>query len=128
MGASGDFTVAMWPLCATMCPVAPRGGPPTVFTKKLWPHIWAATVPWACLTTSLLTNPLDLLRARVQVQRLSIPETVRLLWQAEGRGVFSKGLTARMTSSCIYSLAVIFGYETVKKMAVLPQYRESVLW
>jgi len=94
------------------------------------PHtgVQCAAALLAGCTTSLLTNPLDLLRARVQVQRLSIPETVRLLWQAEGRGVFSKGLTARMTSSCIYSLAVIFGYETVKKMAVLPQYRDSVLW
>jgi len=87
----------------------------------------AAAVLAGC-TTSVLTNPLDLLRARVQVQRLSIPETWRVLWQTEGRRVFSKGLTARMTSSCIYSLAVIFGYETVKKMSVLPHYKDSVAW
>merc|ERR1719481_2352023 len=80
------------------------------------------------VTTSVLTNPLDLVRARVQVQRRSIPDTCRLLWQLEGSAVFTKGLTARMSSSCIYSLAVIFGYETVKKMSVLPQYRDSVLW
>lgn len=79
-------------------------------------------------TTSLLTNPLDLVRARVQVQRRTIPDTVRILWAQEGTNVFKKGLTARMTSSCIYSLAVIFGYETVKKMCVLPEYKSSVLW
>jgi len=79
-------------------------------------------------TTSLLTNPLDLVRTRVQVQRRTIPETVRLLWQTERFNIFKKGLTARMTSSCIYSLAVIFGYETVKKMAVLPEYQASVAW
>lgn len=87
----------------------------------------AAAVLSGC-TTSLLTNPLDLVRARVQVQRRTIPETVKLLWEAERFNVFSKGLTARMTSSCIYSLAVIFGYETVKKMSVLPEYKASVLW
>jgi solute carrier family 25 protein 44 len=79
-------------------------------------------------TTSVLTNPLDLVRTRVQVHRRTIPETVRVLWAHEQLGIFSKGLTARMASSCIYSLAVIFGYETVKKMSVLPEYKQSVLW
>jgi len=79
-------------------------------------------------TTSIITNPLDLVRARVQVQRRSIPDTVRFLYVNEGASVFTKGLTARMTSSSIYSLAVIFGYETVKKMSVLPQYRGDVQW
>jgi len=79
-------------------------------------------------TTSLITNPLDLVRTRVQVQRRTIPETIRVLWRAERFNIFKKGLTARMTSSCIYSLAVIFGYETVKKMSVLPQYKASVAW
>jgi len=79
-------------------------------------------------TTSLLTNPLDLVRTRVQVQRRTIPDTVKLLWKTEGFNIFKKGLTARMTSSCIYSLAVIFGYETVKKMSVLPEYQASVAW
>lgn len=79
-------------------------------------------------TTSLLTNPLDLIRTRVQVQRRTIPDTIRVLWETEGVNIFKKGLTARMTSSSIYSLAVIFGYETVKKMSVLPQYQGCVAW
>ena len=79
-------------------------------------------------TTSLITNPLDLIRTRVQVQRKTIPDTIRVLWEAERFNIFKKGLTARMSSSCIYSLAVIFGYETVKKMSVLPQYKSSVAW
>jgi len=79
-------------------------------------------------TTSLLTNPLDLIRTRVQVQRRTIPDTIKVLWETERFNIFKKGLTARMTSSCIYSLAVIFGYETVKKMSVLPQYKSSVAW
>jgi len=79
-------------------------------------------------TTAVITNPLDLIRTRVQVQRNSIPDTIRILWEQEGANIFLKGLTARMTSSCIYSLAVIFGYETVKKLCVLPEYKASVLW
>jgi len=79
-------------------------------------------------TTSLITNPLDLIRTRVQVQRKSIPDTIKVLWETERFNIFKKGLTARMSSSCIYSLAVIFGYETVKKMSVLPQYKNNVAW
>lgn len=79
-------------------------------------------------TTSILTNPLDLIRARVQVQRRTIPNTIRFLYANEGRNIFTKGLTARMTASSIYSLAVILGYESVKKMSVLPQYEQSVQW
>ena len=76
----------------------------------------------------ILTNPLDLVRTRVQVQRRPIPETIRHLWQSEGLNVFSKGLTARMTSSIIYSVAIIFGYETVKKWSVYDELKSKVKW
>jgi len=52
--------------------------------------------------SSLLTNPLDLVRARVQVNRRPIPEIARQLWQQEGCNIFTKGLTARMSSSVLY--------------------------
>ena len=64
----------------------------------------------------------------LQVQQRTIPDTLRILWEQEGVNIFKKGLTARMTSSCIYSVAIIFGYETVKKACVLPEYKERVLW
>lgn len=76
----------------------------------------------------LITNPLDLIRARVQVQRRTIPETVRSLWATEGMGIFTKGLTARMTSSVIYSMAIIFGYETVKRWSVHEEYKSQIKW
>lgn len=76
----------------------------------------------------LITNPLDLVRTRVQVQRRTIPETIRWLWATERFGVFTKGLTARMTSSMIYSVAIIFGYETVKRWSVHEEYKERVKW
>jgi len=79
-------------------------------------------------TTSVITNPLDLVRTRVQVQRKTIPETMRILWEQERLNIFRKGLTARMMTSSLYSLAVIFGYETVKKFSVYPEYEASILW
>jgi solute carrier family 25 protein 44 len=94
------------------------------------PHIalqCAAAMSAGC-SSCILTNPLDLVRTRVQVQRLPILATVRLLWETERFNVFSKGLTARMTSSVIYSLAIILGYETVKRWSVHEQYKDLVKW
>eukprot|EP00096_Caligus_rogercresseyi_P004562 TRINITY_DN18896_c0_g1_i1.p1 TRINITY_DN18896_c0_g1~~TRINITY_DN18896_c0_g1_i1.p1 ORF type:complete len:339 (+),score=113.37 TRINITY_DN18896_c0_g1_i1:247-1263(+) len=79
-------------------------------------------------SSSVITNPLDLVRARVQIQRTSIPETIAKLWKEEGFGVFAKGLSARMSASVIYSIAVIFGYETVKRFSVYEEYKHRVKW
>ena len=57
--------------------------------------------------SSLLTNPLDLVRARVQVNRRPIPEIARQLWRQEGLNIFTKGLTARMSSSVLYRWALL---------------------
>ena len=78
--------------------------------------------------TAVITNPLDLVRTRVQVQRKPIPETIRWLWETEGVGIFKKGLTARMLASAIYSVCVILGYETVKKYSVYDEYKTKVRW
>ncbi len=75
-----------------------------------------------------ITNPLDLVRTRVQVQRRSLPETARTLWRHERFGIFTKGLTARMTSSVIYSVAIIFGYESVKRWSVHEEYKDRIRW
>ena len=87
----------------------------------------AAAMSAGC-ASCILTNPLDLVRTRVQVQRRPIPETMRLLWQSERFNIFKKGLTARMTSSVIYSVAIIFGYETVKKWSVHEEYKPKLKW
>jgi solute carrier family 25 protein 44 len=79
-------------------------------------------------SSCFLTNPLDLVRTRVQVQRRSIPDTARSLWATERLGIFTKGLTARMTSSVLYSIAIIFGYETVKRWSVYDEYKERIKW
>jgi len=81
------------------------------------------------ITTTTLINPLDIIRARLQVQRLdSIGQTFQILWNEERFGMFTKGLTARIIMSTFYSFSIILGYETVKRMSVKEQYQEHIRW
>jgi len=80
------------------------------------------------VATAIMTNPLDATKTRVQVQRRPFIETFVKLWREERFRIFTKGLSARMTSSTIYSVAIIFGYETVKKWSVLDEYKDKVMW
>lgn len=86
--------------------------------------------PLSSLTSSLLTNPLDVCRTRIQVEqvRRRVLPIMRELWQQEGLNVFTKGLTARLSHSCVYSLFIIFGYETVKRVSLKEEYRGQVRW
>jgi len=79
-------------------------------------------------TTALLTNPLDITRARLQTQgEEGIVGTVRRLWREEGLAMLWKGATARLTHTCIYSAVAIGAYETVKRCSLSDQYRELLL-
>jgi len=81
------------------------------------------------VTTTTLINPLDIIRARLQVQRLdSIGEAFRILWKEERFGTFTKGLSARIIMSTFYSFSIILGYESVKRMSVKEQYRQQIRW
>ncbi|KAF4517006.1 hypothetical protein B566_EDAN009679 [Ephemera danica] len=80
-------------------------------------------------TTTLLTNPLDIVRARLQVQRLgSMSRTFSVLWREERLRIFTKGLSARLVQSAVYSFAVILGYESIKRISVNEEYRPLVRW
>ncbi|CAF3928286.1 unnamed protein product [Rotaria sp. Silwood1] len=76
--------------------------------------------PLSSLTSTMLTNPLDVCRTRIQVeqQRRRMTQIMYELWQEERFHVFTKGLTARLSHSCIYSLLIIFGYETVNRVSL----------
>nr|CAG4634888.1 EOG090X08ST [Alona affinis] len=82
------------------------------------------------LTTTVIINPLDIVRARLQVQQLdSIGQTFRILWREEGlQSMFTKGLTARLMMSVLYSFSIIVGYESVKRFSVKEQYRDQIRW
>lgn len=86
--------------------------------------------PLSSLTSTILTNPFDVCRTRVQVEqeRRHVTQILRELWHDERWKIFTKGLTARMSHSCIYSLFIIFGYETVKRVSLKDEYKDSVRW
>ncbi|XP_023310216.1 solute carrier family 25 member 44 [Anoplophora glabripennis] len=80
-------------------------------------------------TTTILTNPLDVVRARLQVQRIgSMKSAFRDLWVEEGLRMFSKGLSARLIQSATFSFSIIVGYETIKRISVNDEYKEFVKW
>lgn len=55
-------------------------------------------------------------------------ETFRKLRKQEGLKVFTKGLTPRIINNGVYSCLVMLGYETVKKLCVLPEFRDKIVW
>lgn len=80
-------------------------------------------------TTTILTNPLDIVRARLQVQRIeSMRSAFRDLWVEEGFKMFSKGLSARLIQSATFSFSIILGYETIKRISINEEYKEFVHW
>lgn len=80
-------------------------------------------------TTTIITNPLDIVRARLQVQRLdSMKVAFYELWHEEHMRMFVKGLSARLVQSAAFSFSIILGYETIKRVAVNEQYKHMVRW
>ncbi|XP_076029036.1 solute carrier family 25 member 44-like [Oratosquilla oratoria] len=85
--------------------------------------------PLGGITTTLLTNPLDIIRARLQVQRTgSFGHTFNILWTEEKLGIFTKGLSPRLFQTVIFSFMIILGYESVKRFSVSEEYKEEVRW
>lgn len=82
-------------------------------------------------TSAVVTNPLDVIRTRIQVGgSRSITTVTKKLWQEEGTQLFSKGLTARALSMSTSSLLIILGYETVKRLSCkdrTPRTNDSIL-
>lgn len=80
-------------------------------------------------TTTLITNPMDTIRARLQVQRTnSISLAFKSLWQEEGPWMFTKGLSARLLQSVMFSFSIILGYETIKRISIKEEYKDHVKW
>uniref|UniRef100_A0A0R3RFL2 Mitochondrial carrier protein n=1 Tax=Elaeophora elaphi TaxID=1147741 RepID=A0A0R3RFL2_9BILA len=80
------------------------------------------------VVATTLTNPLEILRLRVQVQRATYAATVKTMWFDEKFRIITKGLLPRMINSCIYATATMTIYETLKKVCVLPEYQGRVIW
>ncbi|XP_036399748.1 solute carrier family 25 member 44-like [Megalops cyprinoides] len=95
------------------------------------PHLILQGVagPLAAATASTLTNPMDVVRARVQVEgRTSIIETFKQLLVEEGIWGMTKGLSARIISSTPTAVVMVMGYETLKKLSLRPELVDSRHW
>ncbi|CAG9825339.1 unnamed protein product [Phaedon cochleariae] len=80
-------------------------------------------------STTILTNPLDVVRARLQVERTgSMRYAFKNLWVEEGIGMFTKGLSARLIQSATFSFSIIIGYETIKRISVSEEYKQFIKW
>lgn len=80
-------------------------------------------------TTTIITNPLDIVRARLQVQRLdSMYNALKLLWAEDRLNMFTKGLSARLVQSACFSCSIILGYETIKRFSVNEEYKSYIRW
>ena len=62
-------------------------------------------------------------RQQLSKERQSSLLVLRKLWHQEGYRLFYKGLTARLSYSAFYSVFIICGYETVKRLSLKPEYK-----
>ncbi|XP_053764784.1 solute carrier family 25 member 44 isoform X1 [Panthera pardus] len=95
---------------------------------KECPHIvfQAVSGPLAAATASVLTNPMDVIRTRVQVEgKSSIILTFRQLMAEEGPWGLMKGLSARIISATPSSIVIVVGYESLKKLSLRPELVDS---
>ncbi|WKX91775.1 hypothetical protein Q1695_010087 [Nippostrongylus brasiliensis] len=86
----------------------------------------AATFGGACST--IVTNPMEMFRIRLQVHRTSYMDTWERMLRNEKHHMFTKGLAPRLLSNSTYSCVVMVGYEIVKRFCVLPEYKDRVKW
>ncbi|MBN3307843.1 solute carrier family 25 member 44a [Amia ocellicauda] len=95
------------------------------------PHLLlqAMAGPLAAATASTVTNPMDVVRARVQVEgKSSVIETFKQLLAEEGFWGMTKGLSARIISSTPTAIVMVVGYETLKKLSLRPELVDSRHW
>uniref|UniRef100_A0AAQ4Q0F0 Solute carrier family 25 member 44b n=1 Tax=Gasterosteus aculeatus aculeatus TaxID=481459 RepID=A0AAQ4Q0F0_GASAC len=95
------------------------------------PHLLLQAIagPLAAATASTVTNPMDVVRARVQVEgRSSVIDTFRQLIKEEGCWGLTKGLSARIISSGPTAIVMVVGYESLKKLSLRPELLDSRHW
>ncbi|CAL8359059.1 unnamed protein product [Lota lota] len=91
--------------------------------------VLAIAGPMAAATASTITNPMDVVRARVQVEgRSSVSETFKQLLAEEGARGMTKGLSARIIAAMPTSVLIVVGYETLKRLSLRADLVESRHW
>ncbi|XP_076438973.1 solute carrier family 25 member 44-like [Babylonia areolata] len=102
----------------------------TVVSPDWVPRLLLRTIagPLSGVSSAIITNPLDVIRARIQVEGRPFSETVSTLWRDEGCWMMTKGLSARLISSVAFSFFIVLGYESVKRLSLLDHYKDRVRW
>ncbi|XP_038068981.1 solute carrier family 25 member 44-like [Patiria miniata] len=91
--------------------------------------IQAMSGPLASASATILTNPMDIVRTRLQVTGGdSILGAFRRLHQEEGISGFKKGLSARLLSSVPAGVVMAVSYEILKRLSVKPEVDYKVQW
>ncbi|CAD5214366.1 unnamed protein product [Bursaphelenchus okinawaensis] len=75
-----------------------------------------------------VTNPLEVYRVRIQIHRGTYLDTFKRIIKEEGFNVFTKGLLPRVVHRGIFTCLIMIGYEAVKRISVLPEYKDTVVW
>ncbi|XP_056454667.1 solute carrier family 25 member 44a [Gadus chalcogrammus] len=91
--------------------------------------VLAVAGPMAAATASTITNPMDVVRARVQVEgRSSVIDTFKQLLAEEGARGMTKGLSARIIAAMPTSVLIVVGYESLKRLSLRADLVESRHW
>ncbi|KAL3885452.1 hypothetical protein ACJMK2_025509 [Sinanodonta woodiana] len=90
--------------------------------------IQCVSAPIAGVTAAVITNSLDVIRARIQVEGKNFNVTLERLWKEEGFSFAFKGLSARIVQSVVFSFFIMLGYESLKRWSLKDEYKGQVRW
>ncbi|XP_006815419.1 solute carrier family 25 member 44-like isoform X1 [Saccoglossus kowalevskii] len=89
----------------------------------------AVAGPAAGMTSATLTNPMDIIRTRLQVSGgTSIIETFNELIKEDGMKGLTKGLTARYVATVPTSFMICVSYEFIKRISLKSHLAETLHW
>uniref|UniRef100_A0A8R1ETT6 Mitochondrial carrier protein n=1 Tax=Caenorhabditis japonica TaxID=281687 RepID=A0A8R1ETT6_CAEJA len=80
------------------------------------------------ILSTVVTNPMELFRVRLQMHRSSYKQTLETMLRDEKSAIFTKGLTPRIIANSMYSGLVVAGYEIVKRLCTKEEYKHRVKW
>ncbi|CAL5228103.1 g11176 [Coccomyxa viridis] len=90
--------------------------------------VQTASALCAGCTSATLTNPLDVVKTRLQVskreasgQRPTLNATVRQLWTEQGMKGFTRGLTPRIANAAMWGTCMINAYEFLKRICAIAE-------
>jgi hypothetical protein len=96
-------------------------------TRRRWYERMTETISGAGAGSfvAVVSNPLDVIRTRVQVDGIGVRETVRTLMREEGWRGFMKGASARLLMLAPNGAIIMSAYELVKRLSLKAEVAEE---